>query len=86
MSNNAIELDIHGNIGLCMPETATIEYGKMTVNMIFGIKFDAGFTHKARLVADGSKVDTPPSMTYVSVVSIGSTIILLLIASLNFLE
>ena len=51
--------------------------------MIFDVKLDSGFTHKERLVVYGQKVDTPPSMTYDSVVSRDSVIFVLLFDSLN---
>ena len=68
MSNNAISFDIHANIGPCIPYTAPIVYIKMAVHMIFDVKLDAGFSLNARLVADGQRVDTPPSMKYAYVV------------------
>ena len=58
----------------------------MTVHMIFEVKLDAGFTHKERLVADVHNIDTPTSMTYASVASRDSVVIVLLIAALNVLD
>ena len=41
----------------------------MTSHTIFDIKLGIEFTCKARLVVDAKKVDTPPLMTYSSMVS-----------------
>ena len=38
-------------------------------DIIFDIKMDSKFTHKARLVADGHKTSPPSSITYPSVVT-----------------
>ena len=86
MRNNVLDFGIHDNIGLCIPVKAQKRYRKMTVHMIFYVKLDAVSTRKARLVADGHKVVTPPSMTYSPGVSIYSVRILILIAALNFLD
>ena len=83
MTNNAIVFDIHDNIGPCILDTSPIGYRKMTFHMIFYVKLDAGFTRKARIVADGHKVNTPPSMKYASFVLWESVIILFLITDLN---
>ena len=53
--------------------------------MIFDIKLD-GFRRKARLVAGGHMVETPPIMTYASVVSRDTVRIALTIAALNDLQ
>ena len=55
----------------------------MTAHVIFDVNMDAGFTHKARFVADGHKVDMPTLMIYVSIVSRGSAQIVLMLAALN---
>jgi Reverse transcriptase (RNA-dependent DNA polymerase) len=52
--------------------------------MIFDIKMD--FTRKARLVARGDLTDTPPALTYSSVVSRESVQIAFLISALNDLD
>ena len=58
----------------------------MDCHMIFDIKLD-GFRHKARLVAGGHMVETPPPiMTYASVVSRDTIRIALTIAALNDLQ
>lgn len=54
--------------------------------MIFDVKLDAGFTRKARLVADGHLIDAPASMTYASVVSRDTVRIALTLAALNDCE
>ena len=54
--------------------------------MIFDVKIDAGFTRKARLVANGHRQDTPDSMTYSPVVSCDSVRIMLTLAALNILD
>ena len=54
--------------------------------MIFDVKMDAGFTRKARFVADGNMIPSPPSMTYASVVSRDSVRICLALAALNGLD
>ena len=86
MRNNVLDFDIHDNIGPCIPVTVQKEYRKMTFHMILYVKLDAVSTRKARLVVDGHKVVTPPSMKYSHVVSIYSVIIILLLAALNFLD
>ena len=40
----------------------------MTAQIIFDVNMDAEFVAKTRFVADEPKVDTPPPMTYASVV------------------
>ena len=57
----------------------------MDCHMIFDIKLD-GFRRKARLVAGGRMVETPPIMTYASVVSQDTVRIALTIAALNDLQ
>ncbi len=49
--------------------------------MIFNVKMD--FTRKARFVAGGHTMDTPGSITYLSVVSCHSVQLEFLIAGLN---
>ena len=81
--NNSIVFDIHENIGPCILSTVPRGYRKMTVHIIFDVKLDAGFNRKARLVLDGHKLDTPPSITYAYVVSRDSVRIVFLIAALS---
>ena len=64
MTKNTISFDINENIGPCIPAMATRGYIQMAVHTIFDVKLDAGLTCKAMLVADGHKVDTPPSTKY----------------------
>ena len=54
--------------------------------MVFDVKLDAGFTRKARFVADGSKAEAPSVMTFTSVVSRDSVRITLMLAALNGLD
>ena len=54
--------------------------------MIFDVKLNAGFTQKARLVADGHQQDAPDLMTHSSVVSRDSVRIMLTVAALNNLD
>ena len=60
-----------------------IGYRQISMHMIFDIKMGENFRRKARLVADGHKTSTPPSITYSSVVSRDSVRIALTIAALN---
>jgi hypothetical protein len=52
--------------------------------MIFDIKMD--FTRKARLVTRGDLTETPPALTYLSVVTRESVRIAFVIAALNWLD
>ena len=54
--------------------------------MVLDIKLDAEFTWKARFIADVHNVDTPPSITYNSVLSRDSVWIMLMLADLNPLD
>ena len=63
-----------------------IGYQEITTHFIFDIKLGENFRRKARLVADGHKTRTPPSVTYSSVVSRDSVRICLLLAALNGLN
>ena len=59
-------------------------YNHVNLMMIFDVKMD--FSRKARLVARGDMTDTPPTLTYSSVVSRESVRIAFLIAALNDIE
>jgi hypothetical protein len=59
-------------------------YKAVKLMMIFDIKMD--FTRKARLVARGDLTETPPALTYSSVVARESVRIAFTIAALNDLE
>jgi len=61
-------------------------YQEMTMKLIFDIKLGEGFRRKARLVAGGHMVDTPPHLTFASVVSRETVRIALTIAALHDLE
>ena len=54
--------------------------------MVFEIKMENNFRRKARLVAGGHMLDTPPILTYSSVVSRETVRIALTMAALNDLE
>jgi hypothetical protein len=60
-------------------------YQYMACHIIFDVKFD-GFKYKARMVAGGHMVDTPPFLTYASVVSRDTVRIALTMAALHDLE
>ena len=62
------------------------EYQKINCHMIFDIKMSENFRRKARMVAGGHQTETPPTLTYSSVVSRDSIRILLMIAALNGLD
>ena len=83
MRNNSVAFKIHDNIGPFILEMATRGYRKITVYIIFNLELGAGFTCKARPVADGQKFVTPPSMTYEYVVSRDNIRMVLLLAALN---
>ena len=61
-----------------------IGYTEIKGQMVFDIKMD--FTRKARFVARGDMTESPPSMTYSSVVSRDSVRLAFLIAGLNDLD
>ena len=61
-------------------------YQQITTHWIFDIKMGENFRHKARLVADGHKTDTPAAITYRSVVSRDSVRICMLLTVLNDLD
>jgi len=65
--------------------TAPGGYKKIPCHMIFDVKM-VDFARKARLVAGGHLTDTPPAMTYASVVSRETVRIALTIAALNSLD
>lgn len=67
-------------------EGKPVGHNEVTVHMIFDCKLGENYRRKARLVADGHKVETPPSLTYSSVVSRDSVRIAMLLASLNDVE
>ena len=63
-----------------------IDYERITCHIIFDVKLSEGFRRKARFVADGHKVETPPSVSYSSVVARDSVRICLMLAALNELD
>lgn len=63
-----------------------IGYQQITGHLVFDVKLGENFRRKARFCADGHKTETPPSITYSSVVSRDSVRIMLLIAALNQLS
>jgi hypothetical protein len=60
-----------------------VGYERITCHIIFDVKLSEGFRRKARFVADGHKVETPPTISYSSVVSRDSVRICLMLAALN---
>lgn len=62
-----------------------VGYQYMEGHVVFDIKLD-GFKRKARYVAGGHMIDTPPVLTYASVVSRETVRIALTMAALNDLE
>jgi hypothetical protein len=63
-----------------------IGYQQISGHIIFDVKLGENFRRKARFVADGHKTDTPPSVTYSTVVSRDSVRICLTLAALNDLD
>ena len=64
-----------------------IGYQQITTRIIFDIKLGENFRqNKARLVADGHKIEPPGSVTYSSIVSRDSVRLCLLSAALNNLD
>jgi hypothetical protein len=63
-----------------------VGYQKIKCHFVFDIKMGENFRQKARLVANGNQTETPPTLTYSSVVSCDSVQIALLIAALNDLK
>ena len=57
----------------------------MKCHLVFDVKFD-GFRFKSRMVAGGHMVDTPPFLTYASVVSRETVRKALLMAALHDLD
>lgn len=72
----------HGNVN----DLNAKGYERITCHMIFDVKLSEGFRRKARFVADGHKVETPPSVSYSSVVARDSVRICLMLAALNDLD
>ena len=64
------------------PELA--QYQRITCHLIIDVKMD--FTRKARFIANGSRTETPNSLTYSSIVSRESIKLAFLIAALNNLD
>ena len=85
MKNNAIAFDIRHHQASVKPAAPPVGYKKSGVHMIFGVKLNAGFNRKSRLVSDVNKQDALYSMTYSSVVSRESVRIMLTLAALNIL-
>ena len=63
-----------------------VAYDEITGPFIFDVKLSEKFRIKARFVFDGHLVKTPASITYSTVASRDSVIILLLVAALYYLE
>ena len=67
-------------------DSIPVGHEEITVHMVFDVKLGENFRRKARLVADGHKVEPTTSSTYSSVVSRDSVRIGLMIAALNGLD
>jgi hypothetical protein len=67
-------------------ESDLIGYQKIKCHFVFDIKMGENFRRKARLVANGNQTETPPTLTYSSVVSRDSVRIAFLVAALNDLN
>ena len=81
MINNRIAFQEHeGDI------TQLPGFKEITGHLVFDIKLGDNFRRKTRFCADGHKTETPPSVTYSTVVSQDSVRIILLVAALNELE
>ena len=80
-TNNAVAFEV-------LPEGASPPrgYRKIKGHMVFDVKMDGQFTRKARFCANGNMIESPPSMTYASVVSRDSVRICLTLAALNNLS
>ena len=63
-----------------------IGYSELTGHLVFDVKLSENFRRKARFCADGHKVDTPPFLTYSTVVSRDSVRIIFMIAALNDID
>ena len=63
-----------------------VAYAEITGHFIFDVKLSGKFRRKAMFVADGHLVETPAPITYSTVVSRDSIIILLLVSALNDLK
>ena len=64
-----------------------IGYQKIKCHFVFDIKMGENFQwRKAQLVANGNQTETPPTLTYSSVVSRDSVRIAFLVAALNELN
>ena len=81
MTSNRIAFDVTEE-----GESPPRGYKEMAANMIFNIKLGSGFTRKARFVAEGHDIETPPSTTYTSIISIESVYIVLMLADLNVID
>ena len=67
-------------------EHIPLGYQQIKCHIIFDVKMDEKFRHKARFVAGGHTTETPTSLTYSSVVSRDLVRIILLTAALNGLQ
>ena len=81
MTNNSITFDVSEEV-----KYPSRGYMEMTAHMIFDVNLNARFMRKIRFVADGHKIDTPPSMEYKSVVSRDISWTVLIMANLNGLD
>ena len=61
-------------------------YQQIKCHMVFDVKMGENFCRKARFVAGGHMMETPLTLTYLSIVSRDSVRIILLVAALNGLN
>ena len=81
MTNNWVDFEHYeGN------SSDLVAYEEITGNFIFDVKLSDNFRRKARFVADRNLVNTPASITYSTVVSRDSAIIMLLVDALKDLK
>ena len=87
---DAIELEMNNNRVAFEENDGKIKdlvaYEHISGHLIFDVKLSVKFRRKVRFVADGHLVETPASVTYITVLYLDSVRILLLAAALNGLE
>ena len=83
MKNNKISFDVCKNLESVALDKTQRGYKQSLGPIIFDVKLDFGFTRKAIFVAYGHKVDTPPLMTYASLMLRDSVSIFLVLTTLN---
>ena len=69
-----------------LPPEKLIGYQEIRLHMIFDIKLGKNFQCKARMVTGGHTTKTPSPVTYISMVSRDSVILMIMVAVLNDLD